>query len=321
MEIVCQDLVVEYVAGGYKIRPLDGFDLAVGSGEVALLLGSSGCGKTTLLSVLGGLLRPTRGSVHVAGHEVTSLRGASLLSYRRAGVGTVFQSFSLIPSLTALENVELPLLAAGEAYPSARGRAVELLERVGLSERLRHRPGALSGGEQQRVAIARALALDPPVLLADEPTAHLDYIQVETVLVLLREIAAEGRTVVVATHDERFLPLGTQVVEMSPRPAASKLDPVSVDLASGEVLFRQGDTGDRCYVIEEGEIEIVRVREDGSEEIVSRIGRGGNFGELAPMFGLPRSATARAAVPTRLSALSLLDFHDWLGQKAGDRSS
>ena len=314
-EIVCRDLAVEYVSGGYRIRPFDGLDLDVGTGEVALLLGSSGCGKTTLLSVLAGILRPLRGSVRVAGAEVTSLRGGRLLEYRRKGVGVVFQSSDLVPSLTALENVELPLLAAGASTRSARRQASTLLERVGLSDRLRHRPASLSGGEQQRVAIARAIALDPPVLLADEPTAHLDYIQVETVLVLLRDLAREGRTVVVATHDERFLPLGARVVEMSPRPAPRALEPITVELHPGEVLFNQGDAGDRAYIVEAGEIEIVRIKDDGAEEIVSRIDPGGIFGELAPMFGLRRGATARASVPSRLLGLSLNDFQQWLGRR------
>ena len=134
-------------------------------------------------------------------------------------MGIVFQAFNLIASLTALENVEVPLLAGGKGRTESRKRAIELLERVGLGDRLRHRPGALSGGQQQRVAIARALAWDPPIVLADEPTAHLDYVQVEEVLMLLRELAQPGRVVVVATHDERLLPLGDTVIDLAPKSA------------------------------------------------------------------------------------------------------
>ena len=218
MTLECRDLVVEYSGGGYVVRPIDGLSLEVASGELALLLGASGCGKTTLLSILAAILRPQRGSVRLNGLEVTGLSGGALTEYRRHSVGVVFQAFNLIPSLTASENVQVPLRAAGVGARRARRRAEELLAQVGLGPARPHRPGELSGGEQQRVAIARALALDPPLLLADEPTAHLDYIQIEGVLRLLREIADEGRMVVVATHDERMMPLADRTIELSPRP-------------------------------------------------------------------------------------------------------
>ena len=181
---------------------------------MSVLLGASGCGKTTLLSVLAAILRPLRGSVRLNGTEVTQLTGRTLNDYRRRRVGIVFQAFNLIPSLTAAENVQVPLRAEGLSARVARRRAVEMLREVGLAERQSHRPGKLSGGEQQRVAIARALALDPPLLLADEPTAHLDHVQVDGVLRLLREIADAGRMVVVATHDERLVPLADSVVQL-----------------------------------------------------------------------------------------------------------
>jgi putative ABC transport system ATP-binding protein len=214
MSLLCDDLVVEYSGGGYVVRPIDGLSIDVRSGELAVLLGSSGCGKTTLLSVLAAILRPLRGSVRLNGIEVTQLHGRTLNDYRRRRVGIVFQSFNLIPSLTAAENVQVPLRAEGVGTRAARRRAAEMLAEVGLAERQSHRPGELSGGEQQRVAIARALALDPPLLLADEPTAHLDHVQVGGVLRLLREIADAGRMVVVATHDERLVPLADGVVEL-----------------------------------------------------------------------------------------------------------
>ena len=214
MSLRCRDLVVEYSVGGYVVRPIDGLDIDARPGEVSVLLGASGCGKTTLLSVLAAILRPGRGSVRLDATEVTRLHGRALNDYRRHRVGIVFQSFNLIPSLTAAENVQVPLRAAGTGRRLAGRRAAELLAEVGLAERKSHRPGELSGGEQQRVAIARALALDPPLLLADEPTAHLDHVQVEGVLRLLREIADAGRMVVVATHDDRFVPLADRVFEL-----------------------------------------------------------------------------------------------------------
>jgi len=308
MQLVIRDLTVEYSSGGYRVRPIDGLELEVEQGEIALLLGASGCGKTTLLSVIAAILRPTKGSVRLGHIEVTELSAGELTDYRRNKIGIVFQAANLIKSLSALENVELPLVAAGVRSRAACERATDLLERVGLGDRIRHRPGQLSGGQQQRVAIARALALDPPVLLADEPTAHLDYIQVESVLLLLRDVAAEGRTVLVATHDERLLPLADRVVALSPEPDREQVERREVNLEPGEVLFEQGDPGDHVYVVEEGEIEIVRIRDDGSEELATRVGPGGYFGELAPMFGIRRSATARACTPSRLLGLSLSEF-------------
>jgi putative ABC transport system ATP-binding protein len=308
VQLVCRDLVVEYRSGDYLVRPIDGLDVDVAPGELALLLGASGSGKTTLLSVLAALLRPARGSARLGETEITGLAGAELTAYRRHSIGIVFQAFNLVPSLTASENVQVPLRAAGRRPAAARARAEDLLELVGLSDRRRHRPGDLSGGQQQRVAIARALALDPPLVLADEPTAHLDYIQVEDVLRLLREIADAGRTVVVATHDERMLPLGDRVISLSPRTLAEERESAVVELEPGETLFEQGDPGELVYVVEEGEIEIVRVRADGGEELLARLKRGDYFGELAPLFRIRRSAGARAATRARVVGLGLGEF-------------
>jgi putative ABC transport system ATP-binding protein len=317
MTLECRDLVVEYSGGGYVVRPIDGLSLEVASGELALLLGASGCGKTTLLSILAAILRPQRGSVRLNGNEVTGLSGGALTEYRRHSVGVVFQAFNLLPSLTASENVQVPLRAAGVSARRARTRAEELLAQVGLARRGLHRPGELSGGEQQRVATARALALDPPLLLADEPTAHLDYIQIEGVLRLLREIADAGRMVVVATHDERMMPLADRTIELSPRHLEGVPARREVSLAAGEILFRQGDLSDLVYVVDEGDVELVRALADGGEEVLARYGQGEYFGELGPMFRLRRSATARAIGPCRVSGLPVSDFRRSLQQLNG----
>ncbi|MGH3081663.1 MAG: ATP-binding cassette domain-containing protein, partial [Gaiellaceae bacterium] len=261
-------------------------------------------GKTTLLSVLAAILRPVAGSAKLGSTEITALSGGALTQYRRHRVGIVFQSFNLIPSLTASENVQVPLRAAGRSGRAARESADALLEQTGLADRRRHRPDDLSGGQRQRVAIARALALDPPLLLADEPTAHLDYIQIESVLELLRSLSESGRIVVVSTHDERMIPLADRVVAMSPRTFAREDATRVVQLAADEFLFRQGDVGDLIYTVEEGEIEIVRERADGAEEVLARISAGNYFGELAPIFGTRRSAGARAASAARVVGLS-----------------
>jgi putative ABC transport system ATP-binding protein len=280
------------------------------SGELVLLLGASGCGKSTLLSAISSILTPTSGHIVFRGQEVTTLRGADLTHYRRNTVGIVFQAFNLVASLSALENVMLPLRAAGIGRGESRARAQQLIDQVGLTDRAQHKPGDLSGGQQQRVAIARALAHDPPLLVADEPTAHLDYIQVEGVLRILRSLAQPGRIVVVATHDERMVPLADRIVELTPRAAGEALAPEVRELAAGTVLFEQGDTGERVFIVESGEVDLVRRRVDGTEELLATARTGDYFGELAALFGLRRAATARARVDSVVTGLSVRDFRD-----------
>jgi putative ABC transport system ATP-binding protein len=303
-----RDLVVEFPSGGYRIRPLDGLSFDAADGQLVVLLGPSGCGKTTLLSCLAGLLTPTSGSIEFAGQKVTGLTGSALSLYRRDTVGVVFQAFNLIPSLSALGNVMVPLRLSGGSRKKAHRRAAELLEQVGLAERTGHRPAALSGGQQQRVAIARALVQDPPLILADEPTAHLDYIQVEGVLRLIRDLAAPGRLIVVATHDDRITGLADQVIELRPHLPEEEREPQPVTLRAGETLFLQGDESDLVYTVESGEVEIFRVREDGTEDRLTTIGPGNYFGELGPMLNLPRSASARALTDTTLTGYSMRLF-------------
>jgi putative ABC transport system ATP-binding protein len=175
----------------------------------------SGGGKTTLLSVLAGLLTPARGTVAFSGRELALSSRPQMLQHRRDCVGLAFQSFNLIASLDAVENVMAPLLMSGVQRSVARRRATELLSGMGLAHRLHHRPGSLSGGEQQRVAIARGLVGDPPLFLADEPTAHLDQTQVGAMLTLLRSLVRPGRLVLVATHDLRVVQAADDVVDLS----------------------------------------------------------------------------------------------------------
>ena len=312
-DLSIQDLVVEYSSGGYAVRPLDGFNLDVAAGSLVILLGPSGCGKTTLLSCLGGILKPSDGAIKFGDVDVTSLDTRGLAKYRRETVGIVFQAFNLVPSLTALENVMVPLRSAGVARQQAREKAEQLLARVGLEDRVSHRPGDLSGGQQQRVAVARAIALDPPLILADEPTAHLDFIQVEEVLRLIRELASGDRMVVVATHDNRILPLADRVVEMVPEFAESYRPPTMATLKAGEVLFEEGTMGDCIYVVSEGEIEIVRELAGGGEELLWVAGPRDYFGELGPLFHMPRSATARARSDAAVVGYTVAVFRERLG--------
>jgi ABC-type lipoprotein export system ATPase subunit len=194
---------------------LDGLDWAVAPGEFVAVTGRSGSGKTTLLSILGGLERPQAGEVRVGETALTGLSGNALAEYRRATVGFVFQDFGLLSPLSALENVELALTFAAVRGARRRARARELLDAVGLSERARHRPAALSGGESQRVAIARALANRPRLVLADEPTGNLDDESARLVLDLLASLPAEHAcTLVVVTHNDLVASRADRVVRL-----------------------------------------------------------------------------------------------------------
>jgi putative ABC transport system ATP-binding protein len=192
-------LTRRYVMGETVLTALESVSLAFEEGERVAVVGRSGSGKSTCLNLLGGLDRPTSGDVFVRGRRLAELSDDALAEYRRTGVGFIFQFFNLVPALSALQNVELPMTLAGVPPPERQRRAGELLERVGLGGRVRHRPGELSGGEQQRVAIARALVNDPPLLLADEPTGNLDTKTSEEILGLLEGLS--GKTILIVTHD------------------------------------------------------------------------------------------------------------------------
>jgi putative ABC transport system ATP-binding protein len=197
-----------YRFGESVVNALDGVDLRVPQGTFLGVVGRSGSGKSTLLNIVGGLDRPSEGQVLVRGRALMGRTSDDLASYRRQVIGFIFQSFNLIPHLTALENVAMPLALAGRGYFDRRRKAQELLEKVGLAKRTGHRPTELSGGERQRVAIARALANEPELLLADEPTGNLDSRTAEEIMGMLRALHAEGCTIVLVTHDaeraERF---------------------------------------------------------------------------------------------------------------------
>ena len=199
--VVARDVTRDYRQGRTRVRALRGANVAVARGDFLAVTGPSGSGKSTLLHLLGGVDLPTSGHVHFLGRNLAELSVEARAALRLRQVGLVFQRFHLLPMLTAIENVELPLAAARVRRRERRERAATVLERVGLADRLRHRPGELSGGQCQRVAIARALANDPAVVLADEPTGELDRATSQRVLALFQELNAAGTTVVVATHD------------------------------------------------------------------------------------------------------------------------
>ena len=201
--LVGRDLRKCFGEGEGLVRAVDGIDVTLARGEHVAIMGPSGCGKSTLLHVLSGLERLTSGELHIAGQRVDGLSETQWALLRRRAIGFVFQTFNLIDELTAVENVELPALLAGESPHGARRRAVQLLGRVALADRADHLPSRLSGGQRQRVAIARALVNEPVVVLADEPTGNLDSAATNDILRLFAELRAGGQTLVVVTHDER----------------------------------------------------------------------------------------------------------------------
>ena len=200
-----RDIVKSYDVGGSPLTVLRDLDLSIAAGTMVAIVGASGVGKSTLLHVLGGLDRAERGAVQIGETQLTALSDAEVVAFRNRRVGFVFQFHHLLPEFSALENAEMPMRIARMAPAESRARAEELLRRVGLGERLAHRPGMLSGGEQQRVAVARALVMRPSLLLADEPTGDLDEKTADALHALLREMhQAYGLTSVIATHNPRL---------------------------------------------------------------------------------------------------------------------
>jgi len=199
--VLAHELSREYRMGESTIRAVDGVSLEIAPGEFVALLGASGSGKSTLLNLIGGLDRASGGTLQVMGRELNGMNGEDLARYRRHTVGMVFQSFNLVPTMTLLENVELPMRFAEVERSERATRAKEALERVGLTARMRHRPSELSGGEQQRASIARSLVNRPSLLLADEPTGNLDSRTGDEVMRFLEEFHAAGMTVLLVTHE------------------------------------------------------------------------------------------------------------------------
>ncbi|WKZ37480.1 MAG: ABC transporter ATP-binding protein [Anaerolineales bacterium] len=209
------DVTRIYKIGEVETRALNGVSMSIKDGEFTSLVGPSGSGKTTLLQLIGCLDQPTSGSVIINGMETTNLNRNQRADLRKGTIGFVFQFFALIPTLTAYENVEMPLLLNGKAPAERRQRVMELLDAVDMNDREHHRPDQLSGGQQQRVAVARALATNPKMILADEPTANLDTENGEQVMEIMKKLNKEtGTTFVFATHDPRVIKYATRVVTL-----------------------------------------------------------------------------------------------------------
>jgi putative ABC transport system ATP-binding protein len=227
LNVKVRDLVKVHHTGKIEVQALRGLSMDVDAGEMIAIIGPSGSGKTTLLNIVGGLDTATAGTVQVGDTSVTSLSVTQLVDYRRKMVGHIFQTLNLIPTLTAEENVEFSMVASGVSRAERRGRVNELLETVGLTDRARHKPEELSGGEQQRIALAAALANDAPVLLADEPTGELDTVNARCVVDYLVKVNRDlGKTIIMVTHDpsvaraaHRILRIEDGVIKMTLTPS------------------------------------------------------------------------------------------------------
>lgn len=215
MAVCVRGVTKEFGSGGSLTRALRGVDLDVPYGEMLMLVGPSGCGKTTLVSIVAGTLQPTAGDVQVLGHDLVAMSNGRKVRFRRENVGFIFQAYNLLPSLTAVENAAVPLLIAGWRRAHAVDVAADILERLGLGDRLANLPSELSGGQQQRVAIARALVHEPRLLVCDEPTSALDAANGRITMELIQQVAVQpDRAVIVVTHDSRVYSFADRIASM-----------------------------------------------------------------------------------------------------------
>ncbi|MFZ0546942.1 MAG: cyclic nucleotide-binding domain-containing protein, partial [Candidatus Promineifilaceae bacterium] len=288
--------------------------LTVGPGEFVAVIGKSGSGKSTLINMITGIDRPTYGEVIVGGQPIHTLTENEMALWRGRNVGIIFQFFQLLPTLTLLENVTLPMEFARQYNAKERKeRALHLLGLVDMAEHAHKLPSAVSGGQQQRVAIARALANDPAVLVADEPTGSLDSKTADAVFQLFEDLVDQGKTILMVTHDrdlasrvsrviliadgevvDEYVSAALHIVDDAQLARVSThLEPVTY--APGDIVFHQGDTADKFYIIISGEVEVVVRHPQRPELVIDHLGKGQFFGENGLLYDAPRSATVRVA--------------------------
>ncbi len=335
-----------YGEGEARFQVLFDIGLEVAPGQLVVMTGPSGSGKTTLLTLVGALRSLQEGRIEVLGHDISKLDRAGLVRVRR-DIGFIFQLHNLFEALSAYENVKMALQLGGKlSAAEMRERGVAILERLGLGDRISHKPRALSGGQRQRVAIARALANRPRLVLADEPTAALDQDSTRNVIRMFKELTVEdGTAILMVTHDHRIIELADRLVHMVDGRVVSdvvlndalriceflkgidafkaltptELTHVAERMAKrhympGEVVIREGESGHELFLISEGEVKVER-----SDHEVARLGPGDFFGELALLSGDPRNATVSAVNPVETYVLGEADFHAAIGASANFR--
>jgi len=303
---------------------LRGIDLQVERGEFVAVIGKSGSGKSTLINLITGIERPTAGEIVVGGEPLHTFDEDRMAQWRGRNLGIVFQFFQLLPTLTLAENVMLPMDINKLFAPAERReRAMRLLARVGMAEQAGKRPAAVSGGQQQRVAIARALANDPALIIADEPTGNLDSRTAETIFDLFQQLAGEGKTIIMVTHDEaRAARTGRSVMIADGEVVSEHVRRALVGLnydqlaevqravaptvyEPGGVVVRQGEPGEQVFIITGGRAEVCVAQPDGRTLPVDELRAGQYFGEMALLGRRPRRATVRAAADEPLSVVAL----------------
>ncbi|MHC4621759.1 MAG: ABC transporter ATP-binding protein, partial [Planctomycetota bacterium] len=304
--------VYETPAGPFTA--LKGIDLEVDAGEFVAVIGKSGSGKSTLINIITGIDRPTLGTVLVGGMPIHALNEDQVAIWRGRNLGVIFQFFQLLPTLTLVENVTLPMEFCRLYTPAERKeRAMHLLELVEMDTQADKLPSAVSGGQQQRVAIARALANDPPLLVADEPTGSLDSKTADAIIQLFETLVGQGKTILMVTHDQDLASRATRVVLIADGEIAdeyvsraldtldkeqlvqisTKLEPIRY--APGSTIFHKGDPADKFYIIIKGRVDVIIQHTTGSEIVSATLGSGQYFGEIGLLQGGKRTATIRVA--------------------------
>ena len=320
--IELRKVVKTYASTAGTFTALKGVDLQVDHGEFVAVIGKSGSGKTTLINMITGIDRPTSGEVYVAGTPVHTLTEGQLAEWRGRAIGIVFQFFQLLPTLSLLENIMLPMDFAGLYAPSERrGRAMALLEQVDMAQHAHKLPSAVSGGEQQRVAIARALANDPPLIVADEPTGNLDSQTADAVYRLFEDLVRHGKTIVMVTHDPDLARRSTRSIvvvdgEIVNQFVAEALRTLTVDQLAwvehrltpqayepGALIIREGQEADRFYIVTRGAVELVVEHPGGQPTVVRRLGTGQYFGATGLMHGGRTFTSVRAASNTGVQVM------------------
>lgn len=316
------DKYYQSAAGDY--HALKNIDLRIGAGEFVSIIGKSGSGKSTLLNMVTGIDHPTTGEVWVNGTPVHTMNENQMAIWRGTNLGIIFQFFQLLPSLNLLQNVILPMDLAGKYSPrERRQRAEHLLELVGLSEHQHKLPSMISGGQQQRAAIARALANDPPVLIADEPTGNLDSKTAETIFSLFNDLVAQGKTVIIVTHDSALakrthrtaLIADGEIVNEYVAKALPTLTPAQLlaathkcsarEYEAGAMILAEGKDNDRFYVVSKGTVEVVLPRPNQSDVVIVQLSPGKYFGEISFLHNSKTNAAVRASESGPVEVLSI----------------